>query len=232
MPDTGIADPGRAPIRNSLGLNGSQPEREAKRILWIIPNYRTAPAFSEFRPIKPKDKFKIAEQDAFDRGTFALAAVFAGESQLTNDDRSFGQGAKGCARYFGTAYADIAIGDFMTEGLFPTVFHQDPRYFRKGTGSKIGRPGYSVGQILITHGDSGPTQLNFSELIGNATAVAIAQSYYPDKRDAGNAGSQLGFQLGIDAASNVLKEFWPELNWSCRMLRQRIITEQFSDESV
>jgi hypothetical protein len=67
-----------------------------------------------------------------------------------------------------------------------------------------------VGQIIWTHGDSGETQFNYSELIGNSTAVAISNAYYSDHRTASNAVGKLGVQLGVDAAANVLKEFWPD----------------------
>ncbi len=42
-------------------------------------------------------------------------------------------GAAGYGHYFATAYADLVIGDFMTEAIYPTLLHQDPRYFRRGT---------------------------------------------------------------------------------------------------
>jgi len=64
-------------------------------MFFIIPNYRTAPTMQEFSPIGVKQKFKIASQDAFDWGTLAVAAIFAGQGQLTHSSPSFGQGAKG-----------------------------------------------------------------------------------------------------------------------------------------
>jgi hypothetical protein len=142
----------------------------------------------------------------------ALAAAFAGEGQLTNANPSFGQGTAGYARYFGTAYADVVIGDFMTEAIYPSLLHQDPRYFRRGKGSGLSRLGYAMGQIFWTHTDAGRTQFNFSEIVGNSTAVAISNAYYSDNRDAGNAVSRLGTQIGVDMLSNVLKEFWPDLS--------------------
>jgi hypothetical protein len=177
----------------------------------IVPNYRTSASLQNYEPIKAKDKFVIASQDAFDRGTVVLAAAFAGESQLTHQEPSFGQGAAGFGRYFGTTYAGYVIGDYMTEGVFPTLLHQDPRYFRKGTGSGYSRLGYAMGQIFMTHGDNGKTQINYSELVGNSVAVAISNSYYPETRDASDNISQLGQQLGVDMASNILKEFWPDI---------------------
>ncbi len=107
----------------------------SKRIFWIIPNFRTSPTLEEYKPISPGEKFKIAAQDSFDPGTIALAAAFAGEGQLSNGTRSFGQGVQGYARYFGAAYGDFLIGNYMTEGIYPTILHQDPRYFRRERGS-------------------------------------------------------------------------------------------------
>ncbi len=186
--------------------------KEAKRLFGIVPNYRTSPSLQNYEPLSAKQKFAIASQDAFDRGTVVLAAAFAGESQLTNDNRAFGQGAAGYGRYFGTSYADFVIGDYMTEGLFPTILHQDPRYFRKGTGSGRARLGYAMGQIFWTHTDRGTGQFNYSEVVGNSVAVAISNAYYEDNRTAAANVSELGFQLGVDMASNVLKEFWPDIS--------------------
>jgi hypothetical protein len=182
-----------------------------KRIFGIIPNYRSSPSLKNYAPISVKEKFKIAAQDSFDPGTAALAAAFAGESMLAHSDPSFGQGVAGYSRYFGTAYSDFVIGNFMTEGIYPTILHQDPRYFRKGHGSGLSRLGYAVGQIFWTHNDNGTTGFNYSEVAGNATAVAIGMSYYPDDRNVGDAVSQWGTQLTVDMAANVLKEFWPDM---------------------
>jgi hypothetical protein len=211
------AQPGVAQRSGSTGplqpgpLQSDPPQAESKRILGIIPNYRTFPSLQNYEPLTGREKFKIASEDAFDRGTIALAALFAGEGQLTNANRSFGQGGAGYGRYFGAAYGDLVIGDYMTEGVFPTLLHQDPRYFRRGTGSGWSRLGYAMGQIFWTHADSGGTQFNYSEIIGNSTAVAISNAYYADNRTAADGVSKLGMQLGVDMASNILKEFWPEL---------------------
>jgi hypothetical protein len=183
-----------------------------KRIFGIIPNYRTYPILKDYKPITAKEKFSIATQDAFDRGTFVLAAAFAGYSQLTNANPSFGQGVKGYSHYFVTSFADWSIGDYMTEGIFPVAFHQDPRYFRRGTGNGPRRLLYAVGQIFWTRTDSGGHMFNISEIGGNAAGVAIAQSYYPGNRTAGDAVTKLGLQVGMDMASNVMKEFWPDLH--------------------
>jgi hypothetical protein len=182
-----------------------------KRILGVLPNYRTANETAVYTPITAKQKFTIASKDSFDYPLIALGAAIAGLGQWANSDPSFGQGAAGFARRFGTSYADQAIGNIMTEGLFPTLLHEDPRYFRRGYGSKWSRAYYAATRVFVTHTDAGNLRFNFSEVLGNATAVAISNSYHPDGRTVEDNVLKLGEQIGIDAASQVLKEFWPDL---------------------
>jgi hypothetical protein len=185
---------------------------ESKRILGIIPNNRTWPSLTDYKPLTSKEKFEIAEEDSFDRGTLILAAIFAADAQATNANRVFGQGVKGYAQYFGASYADFVIGNYMSEAIYPALLHQDPRYFRRGTGTTWSRMEYAVGQIFWTHTDCGRTQFNYSEILGNSTAVAISNLYYQDNRSVANSGTKLGMQIGVDMASNVLKEFWPDVS--------------------
>lgn len=184
--------------------------KEPKHVLWIIPNSRTSPTLDDYKPISDRAKLEIAKEDTFDRGTVALAATFAGVNQLENSDRTFGEGARAYGRYFAASFTDLALGNYMTEGVFPIILHQDPRYFRKGSGSVFARFGYAASQVLVTHGDSGKTQINYSEILGNSTAVAISQAYYPGTRSASDAAVSLVMQIGVDAFANVMKEFWPQ----------------------
>lgn len=169
-------------------------QRQAGHVLWIIPNFRTSPELRKYKPIASREKFRIAAQDTFDRGTITLAAAFAGESQFSRSNPSFGGGAQAYAHYWIAAYSDFAIGNYMTEAIFPTFLHQDPRYFRRGSGSGWSRLGSAVGQIFWTHTDSGGRQFNYSEIGGNSAAVAISMAYYPGNRNASNASEQSGLR--------------------------------------
>jgi len=186
-------------------------EHESRHILGIIPNYRTSPDFYNYEPLTSREKFKIASEDSLDSGTFALGALFGGLGQVTDGNKSFGQGAAGFGRYFGAAYGDLLIGNYMSEAVYPSLLHQDSRYFRRGTGNGHSRFAYAISQIFWTHRDSGGTQFNYSEWLGNSTAVAISNAYYPDQRSASSSISKLAMQVGLDAVGNVLKEFWPDL---------------------
>ena len=188
------------------------PEQLPRRIFGIIPNYRSHPSLKDSKPLSAEQKFKLAARDTFDPGTFLLAGAAAGIAQASNSTRSYGQGMAGYGRYYGSTYGDFMIGNFMTGGVYPSLLHQDPRYFRRGSGSRWSRLGYAMGQIFITHGDNRRTQFNISEIGGNATAVAISNAYNPDNRTASDAVAKLGIQLGVDMAGNILKEFAPDMS--------------------
>lgn len=192
---------------------------ESKRLLGIVPNYRSVPSLQNYQPLSPSEKFKTATEDAFDRGNVILAGIAGAEAQATNANRSFGQGAAGFGRYFGAAYGDLFIADYLTEGVFPALLHQDPRYFRKGEGSGWSRLGYAVRQIFWTHTDSGGAQFNYSVIVGSSAAVAISNAYYADNRTAGDAADRLSVQIGVDMAGNIIKEFWPDLQRKFRRRR-------------
>jgi hypothetical protein len=99
----------------------------------------------------------------------------------------------------------------MTEALFPVILLQDSRCFRRGEGSGWSRLRYAIGQIFWTHTDSGSTQFNFSEIVGNLSAVTISNIYYPENRTVANGASKLAVQIGVDMIANILKEFSPDL---------------------
>ncbi len=206
-PNPSSTDPASTPAAQS---SEAEPPG-GKRVLGVLPNYRTADASQEGTILTPKQKLIIASKDSFDYPLVLLAGAFAGLGQLTDDDKSFGQGVKGYAHRLGTWYADEALGNLFTEGLFPVMFHQDPRYFRKGTGRKWGRTGYALSRVMVSQKDGGGLQFNYSEWVGNAAATAIGNIYHPDSRDAYDNSMKLLEQVGTDAISQVIKEFWPDL---------------------
>jgi hypothetical protein len=196
----------------------SNPEPSSERnkisknhIFWVIPNYRADESQAEFKPLTRGAKFKVAVDDSFDPSAFLVAGVFAGISMGQKQYPHFGQGAEGFGKYYGGAFADQAIGNFMTEALFPVALHQDPRYFTKGRGGFWKRTGYAMSREVVTRGDNGHSQFNTSELAGNAVAAGISNLYYPSQdRSLSNTANKWGQQIGLDTLFNVMKEFWPD----------------------
>lgn len=184
---------------------------EDKRIYGVLPNNRMTENSAPFHPLTGKEKIDIAFKDSFDVPVYPTSGLFAVLYQLENQNPSFGQGMSGYAKRFATSYGDQMIGNMMTEGFVPALFHEDPRYFRLGEGGKAHRTFYALSQIFVTKMDSGRRAFNFEEWGGNSIAVAISNAYYPDTRDVGDNVQKLLIQCATDAFSNVLKEFWPDV---------------------
>jgi hypothetical protein len=192
-------------------LAAAQDAEEDKRIFGVIPNNRTTEASLPFHSISARRKLTIAVKDSFAIPLYATTGVYASIYHLEDQNPSFGQGLEGYSKRLAASFADQAIGNMLSEGVVPALTYQDPRYFRIGQGSKLGRAWYAVSRIFVAKMDSGRSTFNFSEWGGNSIAVAVSNAYYPDTRTAGENVEKLVLQCGTDALSNVLKEFWPDV---------------------
>jgi hypothetical protein len=192
---------------------GTNPPPPDKRVFGVLPNYRTAQNSAIYAPISSKQKLIIATKDTFDYPMFLLGGGLAGIAQITDEHPLFGQGVKGYFHRYLTSYADEAIGNYMTEGVMPILFHEDPRYFMLGPGThSIGyRTWYAATRIFVTKTDSGGTTFNFAEVVGNSIAAAAGNAYYPGETTLWDNLSRLGQELATDSISQVLKEFWPDV---------------------
>ena len=197
--------PDQEPVYDKLENHG--------RILGILPNYKTIPDRKQkLRRLTPKDKFKLATIDAFDWSSLLVAGVYAAPEQFQNRYPSWGSGAPGFGKRYAAGYADQAIGDYLTEAIFPSVLHEDPRYLRMATGGFLRRSDWALSRLIVTRTDRGGHQLNYSELGGNAVAAGISTIYYPaQNRTASDVVQKWGTQIVTDGFFNVLKEFWPDV---------------------
>jgi hypothetical protein len=211
LPDAPSASQTESKPSNPI-QHDQQHEPSKNHILWIIPNYRSDEKPGEIKPLTPAEKMKVSLDDSFDPSAFLVAGIFAGISMAERQYAPFGTGAQGFGKYYGGAFADQAIGNIMTEGLFPVVLHQDPRYFVKGTGGFWKRTGYAISREFVTRGDDGLNHFNTSELAGNAVAAGISNFYYPaSDRSFANTADKWGQQIALDTFFNVTKEFWPDV---------------------
>jgi hypothetical protein len=201
----------QAPEKTQIGTNDNQEPPGGKRVFGVLPNYRTIDQSQVTGPLTASQKFSLANKDSFDYPLVVLAAGLAGIGQWSNQNPSFGQEMGGFGKRFITGFADQSLGNIMTEGLFPSVLREDPRYYRRGTGGTWSRTAYALSRLFVTPTDSGGMTFNYSEWAGNATATAISNVYYPDGRTAGANLGKLGMQIGLDGFALVLKEFWPDI---------------------
>lgn len=191
----------------------AQEGHQPKRILWIIPNYRSVSANTQLPPLSITGKFWLATEDTFDYSDFILDGGLAGISMAQRSQPSFGQGGAGYGRYYWHTFVDGGIENYMTEAILPWVTREDPRYYTLGRGGFVKRTGYAVSRLFITRMDSGRNTFNISEIVGAGAAAGIGNTYYPAQSNVWvKTYQRWGTQMALDGVFNVLKEFWPDIN--------------------
>lgn len=183
-----------------------------RRLFWVLPNYTTVEQREQFTPLSTGTKFKLSAKTMTDPVTVSFIGGIALLGQARNSDPTYGQGFQGYDKRFATFYADTGIGTLMTTSVFPTLLHQDPRYFQLGKGSKWHRALYAASRIFIAPSDHGDLQFNYSEIVGNAVAAGISNTYHPQsQRTLGNTVHVWGTDTMLNMLCNVAKEFWPDI---------------------
>jgi hypothetical protein len=179
---------------------------EKQRGFGIIPNFYAEYAANP-APMNARLRFRLALRVARDPYTFGGVAMLAGIGQATNHP-DYVQGAKGFGERFGANYAN-SFTDIMFEGaIFPSLLHQDPRYFYKGTGTNKARVAHVLYSLIVTKGDNGKWQPNYSGLGGNLASAAISNTYYPGaNRGVGLVFQGFGTVMAEHLAVRMLDEF-------------------------
>jgi hypothetical protein len=195
------------------GRNDSQRAPQTKRILGIIPNFRAVSTDQKLPVQSVKEKFVTSTEDSFDYSSAVIPAMLAGYSMATDATPEFHQGVAGYGRYFWHAAVDQTSENYMVEFVVPVITREDTRYYTLGRGGFLARTGYALSRAVVTRSDSGDEVFNASEVIGAGAAAGLSSLYYPSReRSLGNTCTEWGLDIGIDAASFVVKEFWPDIN--------------------
>jgi hypothetical protein len=225
-------DKGKEP--QAAGDQGTTSGTSKDRLFLALPNFLTLENAGKVPPLTAGQKFKVVARGSFDKIEFPWYGVLSGISQAENSEPGYGQGAEGYAKRYGSAFADGTIENFMVAAVFPSLLHQDPRFFQTSEGSFVHRADYAVSRIFITRTDSGRRQFNFSEILGSALSATIStNTYHPrafittrydpatnmltyvhnaSDRTLPNTLSVWGTQVAYDTITIVIKEFWPDVH--------------------
>ncbi len=181
---------------------------EHQRVFGVIPNFyvvydKNAP------PLTKRQKYDLAWKSIIDPFNFIGTGAVAGIQQATNAFSGYGQGAVGYGDRYGADFGDNVMGTFLGGAVFPSIFHQDPRYLVLGTGTTRHRILYALANAVICRGDNGHWQFNYSGLLGSLAAAGISNVYYPavNRHGASLTFENLGIGIAASGASNIFQEF-------------------------
>jgi hypothetical protein len=140
------------------------------------------------------------------------AGLGATITQGTNTPSEWGQGAVGFAKRFGSAMGKRIV----KRGIqYPVAraFHEEIHYRRSDKTGFGPRLKYALTSVVITHKttDGKPTVAK-GEIAGAFGSGLISRLWQPaSTRTIGLGFTSGGITLGVDAAGNVFREFWPEI---------------------
>jgi hypothetical protein len=194
------------PLKKVVGTFARPLERKAVHPPHYKPGLRLC-------TLKLKDKFALFLQDSIDPVTFLATGFNAGLDQAQDSDRSYGQGAQGYAKRFGAEFAGQASSRFFKDFAYPSIFSEDPRYYRVIHGGAGRRLLHAVEHAVVAQRDNGNRTFNFSEWLGTASTVVLSNTYHPDyQRGFSSAAQRVGYSILQDMGFDVLREFWPEIS--------------------
>jgi hypothetical protein len=199
------------PFAKTVGFFAARSERKSVHPPHYKPGVRLC-------SLDVRDKLVLFVEDAFDPVTFISAGFDAGIAQAANWDPSFGQGGAGYGKRFGASYADQTSSLFFKDFFYPTIFSEDPRYYRQVHGSGGKRLWHAFNHAFIADRDDGSGVFNFSEWLGTTSSEILANTYHPGNgRGAGAVSEQVGIDIAQDIGFDILREFWPELARKLRL---------------
>lgn len=186
---------------------------EKQRVLGVAPIFNVTYLGENTLPLSPGQKFNLAFRSSIDPFVFFAAALDAALSQAENDFPGYGQGWAGYGKRVGASYADTVDGTILGNAVLPILLHEDPRYFRKGTGTFGRRFLYAVSTTVWSRRDNGQWGPNYGNVLGNLAAGGISNLYYPST----DRGVGLTFERGFTVTAEgtigaVFDEFWPDIS--------------------
>ena len=189
-------------------IAGAQLQMEEKqRLVGLFPNFFVSYDWRAL-PLTTRQKFSLAWKNAYDPGNLVLVGFTAGVQQAADAFPGYGQGAAGYGKRYGADLGNLVIGTMLGGAVLPSLFHQDPRYFYKGTGTVKSRALYAMSTAVVCRGDNGKRQIAWASMLGDLSAGAISNAYYaPSDRQGARLTIENGF-LGIagDAFNGLMQE--------------------------
>jgi hypothetical protein len=139
-------------------------------------------------------------------------AFGAGIQQANNGLSGYGQGAAGYGKRLTAGLADETSVGFFRAYLFPSVLHQDPRYFRKGSGPLKERLMNAIIRPIVTRKDSGGRTFDWSGLLGVTASSSLSNVYYPAAdRGIEPTFKRIATSIPFSVIDHLIDEFGPNL---------------------
>jgi len=171
------------------------------------------PAVNEWRPLTQREKFDYFLRSTYSWRTFVNAGIDVTANRIKGrNNPEYETGAMGFGQRYGIELATNETDIFFKRFLFPSVFRQDPRYYRNPELPFFKRAFYSMSRVVITRADNGGETFNTSSTFGAVASRALSDLYVPGQQQGMRPLSNcVTYNLLRDAGMNLVHELWPDL---------------------
>src|SRR5262245_9296320 len=175
-------------------------------------SWRHSPNDDEpYEPLSLKHKAYLFGWRSIAPSAWIKSGVAAGLAQWRDSPTEWDQGTKGYGIRYGHRMLNRGVESGIGFGV-AALLHQDGRYFRKPSAGFGGRVLHSMSQTFVTHTDNGGRTFSAWRIGGNYGAQFVSNAWRPEsQRNVGDTMLRGTLSLGYDAASNLFKEFWPDI---------------------
>jgi hypothetical protein len=159
-------------------------------------------------PLSAKQKYELFYRKTFDSSMLIRAGVVSLFDEGLSVGPDYGPGMGGFGKLYAYNAVNIASANFFSVALIPSLVHQDPRFFRKGTGSAKSRIWWAVRSQFVAFSDSGTPMPNYGSIIGLPMATALSAAYLPAKNVSfGQTMEGIAIKIGVNAGLDTAREF-------------------------
>lgn len=187
--------------------------RQPKRILGILPNYRTVAAGAAVHPPGWKYNFHVATNQAFDYSSFLFLGLTSLSAEGIDSHPALGKGVHGFYSYTWRGLLDKTDGTYLSAFVLASALREDTRYYPLGNGHRtFVRIGYVVSRQAVARDYSGHQVVNMAGLGGKVLTQYISRSYYPaGTSDLGVLATKFAYSAARDIGFSSIREFYPDI---------------------
>ena len=198
-------------VRAQAPIDPALPEAPLphERTFLLFPGYDVVQQTTRPIPaLQAHQKYALAFRMTADVSLLFRAGMTTVYEHAIGEGPFYGPGGRGWAQLYGYNAANLASGFFFADAVIPSLAHQDPRYFRKGSGTAKGRVWWALRSEFVAFSDQGRPMPNYGCTVGLAMSTLLSDAYLPSRNiSVGKTFEGYGIKLATTWGFNILHEY-------------------------
>jgi hypothetical protein len=173
-----------------------------------------------YSPLSLKKKYLYSVNQVLTGPVGLGIAVHAAFDQFRDTPSQWGSNSESFGMRFASHLGYALLKESLAFGV-GSVDHEDPRYFRSAHGSGWQRIQYAFGRTFMVRNDSGSMMPAYSRFVADYASPFLVHSWRPGRFPPVDGLRDGTIGIGADAATNIWREFWPDLRQRLPFISRR-----------